>query len=63
MSNNKNYERMFSKYLGRITSITSNIDNKELLQLYYHSLLKPKILQRIIQCSIKINDKRDLVLE
>ena len=61
---------MFSKSLGRITinSITSNIINKELLlililliiQLYYDSLLliKPKILQRIIQCSIEINDRR-----
>ena len=55
---------MFSKSLGRITinSITSNIINKELLliQLYYYSLLsiKPKILQRIIQCSIEINDRR-----
>ena len=57
---------MFSKSLGRITinSITSNIINKELLlliiQLYYYSvlLIKPKILQRIIQCSIEINDRR-----
>jgi hypothetical protein len=44
----------FSKSLGRITCITSNIINKELLQLYYYSLSKPKILQRNIQCSIEI---------
>jgi len=31
--------------------------------LYYYALLKSEFVYQILQCSIEVNDKRDLVLE